>query len=289
MSKEFKQSFFTSLLVVLLVISNLIGLKLTNFFDMTISVAFLTFPFTFLCTLLIYNMGGKNAAYRAIIIAVLIQVFITISYSLAVSLGTQAEVPDIALAVNKVFSVNESNILSSIVAFLTSHYALVFIYDSFKKSKKELFGVSLGLLAALFLDTVIYNISVFYKQDFMYVVNALLSNIIVSIIMLVIITIMFYILKEKESETVEIKDMNISVNNYPTNDLALEDVINEKKIENLSAPKKKNTTYQRKKGQQSKNNSSNNNKRNQLQIIKKILIVNKQSRKMLKIKIKSKK
>ena len=261
MSKEFKQSFFTSLLVVLLVISNLIGLKLTNFFDMTISVAFLTFPFTFLCTLLIYNMGGKNAAYRAIIIAVLIQVFITISYSLAVSLGTQAEVPDIALAVNKVFSVNESNILSSIVAFLTSHYALVFIYDSFKKSKKELFGVSLGLLAALFLDTVIYNISVFYKQDFMYVVNALLSNIIVSIIMLVIITIMFYILKEKESETVEIKDMNISVNNYPTNDLALEDVINEKKIENLSAPKKKNTTYQRKKGQQSKNNSSNNNKR----------------------------
>ena len=213
MSKEFKQSFFTSLLVVLLVISNLIGLKLTNFFDMTISVAFLTFPFTFLCTLLIYNMGGKNAAYRAIIIAVLIQVFITISYSLAVSLGTQAEVPDIALA------------------------------------------------AALFLDTVIYNISVFYKQDFMYVVNALLSNIIVSIIMLVIITIMSYILKEKESETVEIKDMNISVNNYPTNDLALEDVINEKKIENLSAPKKKNTTYQRKKGQQSKNNSSNNNKR----------------------------
>lgn len=40
MSKEFKLSFFTSLLVVLLVISNLIGLKLTNFLDLTISVDF---------------------------------------------------------------------------------------------------------------------------------------------------------------------------------------------------------------------------------------------------------
>ena len=43
MNKEFKRTFFTSLLAVLLVISNLIGLKLTNFFDLTISVDFLTF------------------------------------------------------------------------------------------------------------------------------------------------------------------------------------------------------------------------------------------------------
>ena len=56
MNKEFKRTFFTSLLAVLLVISNLIGLKLTNFFDLTISVDFLTFPFTFLCTLLIYRL-----------------------------------------------------------------------------------------------------------------------------------------------------------------------------------------------------------------------------------------
>ena len=40
MRQSFKKTFFTSLLAVLLVISNLIGLKLTNFFDLTISVDF---------------------------------------------------------------------------------------------------------------------------------------------------------------------------------------------------------------------------------------------------------
>ena len=80
MSREFKQTFFTSLLVVLLVVSNLIGLKLTNFMDLTISVNFVTYPFTFLCTLLIMNLGNKRSAYQAVLISALIQIFITISY-----------------------------------------------------------------------------------------------------------------------------------------------------------------------------------------------------------------
>ena len=254
MSREFKQTFFTCLLVVLLVISNLIGLKLTNFLDLTITVSFITYPFTYLCTLLILNMGGKNAAYRAIIIATLIQVFITISYTLAVSLGSQGNIPDMALAVNQVFKVNESNILASLVAFLTSHYALIYIYDSFKSYKKELFGVAFGLLGALFLNTIIYNISVLYEQsDFIYIINTLLSNIIISLVMIVIMIILFFILKEKDLETVKIKDMNITVNNYKTDDLAIEDIITEKKTE-----VKKNSNNYHKKTSPSKKTRTNN-------------------------------
>ena len=79
MSREFKQTFFTSLLVVLLIMSNLFVTKLTNFLDLTIGVEFLIYPFTFLCTLLILNMGGKKSAYQAILISVLIQVFMTVT------------------------------------------------------------------------------------------------------------------------------------------------------------------------------------------------------------------
>ena len=86
MSREFKKTFFTSLMAVLLVISNLICYKLTNFFDLTISMSFITYPFTFLCTLLIYNMGGKKSAYGAVIVAVLIQAFIIVSYSLPITI-----------------------------------------------------------------------------------------------------------------------------------------------------------------------------------------------------------
>ena len=89
MRQSFKKTFFTSLLAVLLVISNLIGLKLTSFFDLTISVDFLTLPFTFLCTLLIYNIAGKKSAYESILTAALIQIFILITYTITISLGSQ--------------------------------------------------------------------------------------------------------------------------------------------------------------------------------------------------------
>ena len=36
MNKEFKKNFFTCLMAVLLVVSNIIGMKLTNFLDITI-------------------------------------------------------------------------------------------------------------------------------------------------------------------------------------------------------------------------------------------------------------
>lgn len=257
MSREFKLNFFSSLLVVLLIVSNLICFKLTNFLDSTISVSFLTFPFTFLCTLLILNLGGKKAAYRSIIIAVLIQIFIQITYALAVNLGSQTIVPDMGSQVNDLFKINENNILASLASFLASHYALIYIYESFKSCKKELFGIAFGLLAALFLNTFIYQITTLYNQDFMYVINVLLSNIIVSLIMLIIITILYYILKEKEIDVVEIKDMNINVNNFKTNDLAIEDVILDKKA---SAVKTKKTTPKKQTNQTKRNYKTNTNK-----------------------------
>ena len=162
MNKDFKRTFFTCLLAVLLVISNLIGLKLTNFFDLTISVDFLTFPFTFLCTLLIYNMGGKKKAYESILIAALIQIFIIISYTLAIKLGSQSVIPDLSEYVNVLFKVDEVKMLSSLLSFLVSHYVLIYIYENFKNYGKELFGVVISLLVALFLKATIYFLIEFF-------------------------------------------------------------------------------------------------------------------------------
>lgn len=259
MSKEFKLSFFTSLLVVLLVISNLIGLKLTNFLDLTISVDFLTYPFTFLCTLLIMNMGGKKAAYRGILIAAIIQIFITISYTLAVKLGTQTVIPDSAMYVNELFKVNELNILASLLAFLVSHYVLIYIYDNFKKYGRELYGVVIGLLGALFLNATIYLIITLSSYEVIFIINMLLSNIIVSIIMIILITILFYLLKEKEQKTVAISNMDIAVTKSLNEDKTIEEVINSKKEEKAEKETKKVV----KKKPTSKNKNSNYSKKNQ--------------------------
>ena len=258
MSKEFKLSFFTSLLVVLLVISNLIGLKLTNFLDLTISVDFLTYPFTFLCPLSIPHTGSTTAAYRGILIAAIIQIFITISYTLAVKLGTQTVIPDSAMYVNELFKVNELNILASLLAFLVSHYVLIYIYDNFKKYGRELYGVVIGLLGALFLNATIYLIITLSSYEVIFIINMLLSNIIVSIIMIILITILFYLLKEKEQKTVAISNMDIAVTKSLNEDKTIEEVINSKKEEKAEKETKKVV----KKKSTSKNKNSNYSKKN---------------------------
>lgn len=275
MSRDFKKTFFTSLMVVLLVISNLIGLKLTNFLDFTISVDFLTYPFTFLCTLLIMNLGGKKSAYQAILVSALIQIFITISYTAAINLGNQAIVPDSALYVNELFKVRELNILASLFAFLTSHYILIYIYDTFKKFGKELYGVVIGLLASLFLNSTIYLIITMSNYDPMFVVNMLLSNIIISIISLIIMTIMFYWLKEKDTETIAIENMSINFSNYVTKDMTVEDVIKDKKDKKVNTKKKttrrnNNTEYYKKKNNVKTKKVSQNKTKNSQSKVKKI-------------------
>ena len=274
MSREFKQTFFSSLLVVLLVISNLLCLKLTSLFDLTVAVSVFVFPFTFLCTLMLINLGGKKVAYRGIIVASLIQVLITVIYAMAVKLGTQTEVPDLAIHINEVFKVDEVNLFASLVSFITSNCLLIYIYDTFKKYGQELYGIALGLLAASFSDIIIYQLINLQNNDFMFIINTLLSNIIVSIIMLIIITILFYILKEKDLETVEIKNMNIDINKYKSDDLAIEDVIMDKKetkpvVKKTKTTTKKTTRTNSKKTTGTRKNASKSQKSGQKRVNKK--------------------
>ena len=148
MNKEFKKNFFTCLMAVLLVVSNIIGMKLTNFLDITIGVDFITYPFTFLCTLMLINLGGKKDAYRSILVASVIQLLITISYAIIVALGTQTLMPDSSSYVNALFKVNQLNILGSVLAFIVSHCLLIYIYENFKHFGRELYGLVIGLLGS---------------------------------------------------------------------------------------------------------------------------------------------
>ena len=232
MNKEFKQTLLTGLLVVLLVISNLIGAKLTTFLDITVSISFITFPFTFLCTLLILNDYGKETAYRNILVASLIQIIMTIFYTIAVNMSGQTMIPDMEIYVNALFKVNELNILASVLSFGLSHCLLIYVYDNFKRYGKELYGIVIGLLGAMFLNTVIFIPISLSGYEFIFIVNMILSSIIVSIVMVVLIAICYFLFKEKEivkKDYEKIKKINCE-----NKDIALEEVIlqnnNQKKV-----------------------------------------------------------
>ena len=260
MNKEFKQTFLTSLLVVLLVISNLIGAKLTTFLGITIATSFITFPFTFLCTLLILNDFGKETAYRGILVSCLIQLIMTICYTLAVNMSGQTLMPDMEIYVNALFKVNELNILGSILSFGLSHCLLIYVYDNFKRYGKELYGIVIGLLGAMFLNTIIYIPISLQGYAFISIINMILSNIIVSIIMVVIITICYFIFREREivkKDYEKIKKVNCE-----SKDLSLEEVILQNNIKKTQNTKKRNYSRKNTPKKNTSTNKSTTKKRN---------------------------
>lgn len=239
MNKEFKKTFFVCLLAVLLVVSNIVGAKYTNFLDVTIGVDFVTFPFTFLCTLLILNYGGKRDAYRGILVASVIQLLITISYAFIVSLGSQTLMPDKSMYVDVLFKVDETKILASALAFILSHCSLIYLYTNFKAIGRELYGLVVGLLGAMILNSIVFLVITLNGYEPIFIINIFLSNIIVSVLMVVIITILFYILKENEEKVVAIK----KIEKKETNDINVEDlVVGQSKVVKPKTNVKKTTT-----------------------------------------------
>ena len=227
MNKEFKKTFFICLLAVLLVVSNIICAKYTSFMDVTIGVEFVTLPFTFLCTLLILNLGSKRDAYRGILVASVIQLLITISYAFVVSLGTQTLMPDKGMYIDMVFKVDETKIIASVFAFIISNCFLIYLYTNFKELGKELYGLVVGMLGAMILNSLTYLLITLNGYDPIYIVNLLLSNIIVSIIMVVVMSILYYILREPEEVVVPIK----KIETKKTEDLSAEELVSFKEKE----------------------------------------------------------
>lgn len=258
MNRDFKKTFFTCLMAVLLVISNLIGMKLTTFMNVTIGIEFITFPFTFLCTLLIINYGDKRDAYRSILVAGIIQLLITISYTLATSLQSQTVIADYSVYVNELFKINETNILASVLAFIVSHCLLIYIYENFKFLKKELFGLLIGLLGSMSLHTIIYLLITMSEYSSEIVVDMLVANIVMNLIIEVLIIGLFYLLREK-NKMIATTNVEETKNNLPSENNITEkkNIVSNKVIQKSANTVKKKTTGSKKSNYKSKQTTKN--------------------------------
>lgn len=198
MSNSFKKTFFSSLLAVLVIISNLIGIKYTNFGSLILSVNFVTFPFIFLCFLLIMHFSNKKEAFSSLLSAVFIQIFILLSYVLVTNLGSQNVIPDFANYVNGVFKVDEVYILINLVSLMGTTYVFQYIYEYFRIIGYKLLGVSVSLLTSITLYGLITIPIINYDFGLTIILDIIMSHLLMSCFMTVLLTILFYLLKDKE-------------------------------------------------------------------------------------------
>lgn len=272
MSRNFKKTFFSSLLVVLFIVSNLIGYKYTNFLNMVVSVNFVTYPFISLCVLLLMDMFSKKDTYCTITSTVFIQVMLLLSYVLAINLGNQMVVPDLAISINKVFMLDEIPLLASLIGFMVSNYILIYLYEYFTLLKKKFIGVSIGTLISLIVYGLIYLSISFYNFGTDILFNLLLGHMAMSVIMTIVIVILFYILKDKENiyeqKNIFVNDINIKSNDNKLYDKPILEVISlkeekeKKKSSNKSKDSKKKNTTKTKKTASSRNETSIKRKKN---------------------------
>jgi len=168
MKSDFKKIFFSSLLTVLFIVSNLIGFKYTSFGEMLVSVNFITYPFIMLCLLILMDKYGKKETYYTIISTIFIQIFALLTYSFVVNSNSQQVLPDLSNSINNVFGVNEVSMLVSMIAFIISNYIFIYLFDFFKRNAKRIIGVILGTFFSLIVYGLIYNVVCYYviNQDF---------------------------------------------------------------------------------------------------------------------------
>lgn len=256
MSKSFKKILFSSLVVTLFIVANLIGLKYTTIFGYVVSMGFMLYPFIALSILLLFDTFSKKDAYYAITSTIFIQMFLLIFYSLTSSLNGQLIVPDIGSAVSQVFHVDEVRIMGSLIAFMIANYFLIYTFDFFRRIKQRMIGFFLGSVISLTVYSIINIFISSYGFGKEIVIELILGHSVVNGIMALVTTVIFFFLKEKECEVEEEICLECKCDKNIVDVINLKEEQGKKKIKKNSSTKSDSMTQNKKENATKKSNIS---------------------------------
>ncbi len=212
--KDGRKIFFSTLLGVLLVISNIVAIKMTVVAKLPLSCSIFVYPFTFLCTSVIAELYGNKDARKSIWFAVLIQVVILIAYIAVINVPNQIDTIEQANALQKVLTPFGSNgnyypelrpIIASLIAFIIGQLINIVVYSFSKKYTFKLIAVALSVIIAMIVDTSLYvlisQVGVLVGNE---LILALINRFVANVVAAVIVIILFMIFSIKKKEKVEV-------------------------------------------------------------------------------------
>lgn len=162
---EKRKIFFTGLLVILLIFSNIIVTKITVVAGLPLSCNFLAYPLTFLCVVILTDLYGAKSAITCVISAVIIQVIVLILSMIVVNLPNQITTIAEANALQLIFTPEISNgiyypnikiILVSLLAFIVSQLINIGLFTVAKRNTFRWVSCGLSILVAIIVDTLIF-------------------------------------------------------------------------------------------------------------------------------------
>ena len=198
MNRDFKKMFYSSLLTVFFIISNLVSLKYTSFMNLILPASFIVYPFVTLGLLLLYDTFGKKDTYHSIISTVFIQIFILFVYVLVLEFNVQSVILDVYDAVNIVFSIDQVKIITSLISFMISGYVLMHFVKTFNKIGQKFWGVLFGTIFSIGIYGLTNILVCYYGIEKEVLMNLTSSHVIISVISGIVVCILFYILKDRD-------------------------------------------------------------------------------------------
>lgn len=233
MTREFKRTFFSSSLAVLLIITNLICIKYTNFAGYVLPVSFITYPLMSLAIVMLVDIYGRKTAKQAIISSFIIQALFLVLYLLITKLSNQSIFPDLAIEVNKVFEIDIVNIITSLCTFGILSFVVANLYEGFKLKGQRSIGSIISMFVFIVLYGAIYILITNYSLEFKVLIKLLYTHLLSSFLMTMVCYGLYYVLRDNEEYIQE---------EYSTvPDKSLKVMIEEKK----ESPKSKKKTYKR--------------------------------------------
>ena len=252
MTREFKRTLFSSSISILLILSNLIGLKYTNFASFVLPVSFITYPLISLCVIMLVDLYGRRTAKQAVYTGLLLQLFVLLIYLLTTNLSNQTIISDMAYEINNVFSINIVSIITSLIVYVALSFVIINMFDNYKLRNQK----SIGSLLCIFIFTLlygcIYSLVINYNEGYETLIKLLYTNLISTIFMTMICYGLYYVLRDSfeysEPEMVTTRDKSIKTL-LEEEKIVVEDV-NDIKTDKVKT-KKKSTKRNVKKGKNS--------------------------------------
>ena len=204
MTREFKRTFFSSSLTVLLIVTNLICIKYTNFANYVLPISFITYPLISLSIVMLVDMYGRRTTKQTVISAFVIQALMLIIYLLVTKLSNQSIFPDYAIEINKVFEIDVVNMVASLLSFGVLSFVIINLFESFKVKGQRSIGSIICIFVFTLLYGTIYLLITNYSLEFSILVKLLYTHLICAFLMTMICYGLYYVLRENiEFETQE--------------------------------------------------------------------------------------
>lgn len=213
--RDGRKLFFTTLLTVLLIVSNIIAIKMTVVAKLPLSCSVFVYPFTFLCTSIIAELHGNHEARKSVLFALIIQIIVLLIYIFIANLPNQIDTIDKANALQKVLTPFSSNgkyypelrqVISSLLAFTLGQLVNISLYSFAKKNTFKIIAVALAVVIAMIVDTSAYvlvsQVGLIPNNE---LIILLINRFVVNVVVSAIIITLFMLFTIKKEEKIEVK------------------------------------------------------------------------------------